>query len=213
VLYILPTKYLIRFDSRKQIGEISLMKDMTSAATTMLSEDTDSVTLDSFVSTPAVSTGSDLPSLRTSLNENHPPPLQSPLPSNSGSSGSAVPPDVHDHSNRSSLVFHNNEKDTTSNKGNMKEKETGKKRAKLTPEQRKKLEELDKERRKAMEVRIAMLTTKLAERLRPYVEAKHPGDKDDPETLAFEAKIRREADDLKLESFGVEVCTCRSLFQ
>lgn len=77
----------------------------------------------------------------------------------------------------------------------------------MTPEQRAKLEELDKERRKAMEERIAMLTTKLNDRLRPFVEAKHPGDKEDPETLAFEAKMKREADDLKLESFGVEVMT------
>ena len=37
------------------------------------------------------------------------------------------------------------------------------------------------------------------------MEAKHPGAKDDPETVAFENKMRREADDLKLESFGVEL--------
>ena len=65
--------------------------------------------------------------------------------------------------------------------------------------------ELEEERRKNMEERVALLTTKLVDRLRPFVEAKHPGEKDDPETLAFEAKMHREADDLKLESFGVEV--------
>jgi hypothetical protein len=80
-----------------------------------------------------------------------------------------------------------------------------KKRSKLSPEQRAKIQELEKERRKAMEARIAMLTAKLIDRLRPYVEAKKPGDKDDAETLAFEAKMRREAEDLKLESFGVEL--------
>jgi X-domain of DnaJ-containing len=37
------------------------------------------------------------------------------------------------------------------------------------------------------------------------VEAKEPGSKDDPETKAFEAKMKKEADDLKLESFGVEL--------
>jgi hypothetical protein len=31
------------------------------------------------------------------------------------------------------------------------------------------------------------------------------GDPKDPETIAFEAKIKIEAEDLKLESFGVEV--------
>jgi hypothetical protein len=79
------------------------------------------------------------------------------------------------------------------------------KRPKLSPEQKAKIQELEKERRKAMEARIIMLTAKLIDRLRPYVEAKKPGDKDDAETLAFEAKMRREAEDLKLESFGVEL--------
>jgi len=50
-----------------------------------------------------------------------------------------------------------------------------------------------------------MLTTKMMERVRPFVEAKHPGDKDDPETMAFETRMKREAEDLKLESFGVEL--------
>jgi len=56
-----------------------------------------------------------------------------------------------------------------------------------------------------MDARVAMLTIKLTERLRPYVEAQRPGEKDDPETIAFEAKMRRESEDLKLESFGLEL--------
>lgn len=78
--------------------------------------------------------------------------------------------------------------------------------AKRKAEQREKLREHEKARRKAMEARVAMLTQKMTERIRPFVEAKDPGGKDDPETLAFEAKMRREVEDLKLESFGVEVC-------
>lgn len=81
----------------------------------------------------------------------------------------------------------------------------GKKRNKLSPEQRKKLKELEEERKKALEERVKSLTTKLMERLRPFVEAKHPGDQNDPETKIFQEKIQREAEDLKLESFGVEV--------
>jgi len=38
------------------------------------------------------------------------------------------------------------------------------------------------------------------------VEASNPGDANDPETIAFGKRIREEADDLKLESFGVELC-------
>ena len=75
----------------------------------------------------------------------------------------------------------------------------------MSPEQKKKLQELDDERRKNMEERVRVLTEKLKDRLRPFVEAKKPGDKDDPETQAFEARMRTEAEDLKLESFGVEV--------
>ena len=85
---------------------------------------------------------------------------------------------------------------------------SSKKRSKLTPEQKKKLQELEEERKKALEERVKILTTKLVERLRPFVEAQHPGEKDDPETRTFQDKIRLEAEDLKLESFGVEVGQC-----
>jgi hypothetical protein len=50
----------------------------------------------------------------------------------------------------------------------------------------------------------------LMQRLRPFVEAENPGSPNDPETKAWEEKMKREADDLKLESFGVEVCTARN---
>jgi hypothetical protein len=72
-------------------------------------------------------------------------------------------------------------------------------------QQREKLRKEEEERRRALKARIQALKTKLVERLRPFVEAKNPGGLDDPETKAFEAKIRREAEDLKLESFGVEL--------
>ena len=82
---------------------------------------------------------------------------------------------------------------------------TDKKRPKLTPEQRKKLEEMEAQRKKAMEERVGTLKKQLIERLRPFVDAGRPGERDDPETLAFEDRMRREAEDMKLESFGVEV--------
>lgn len=42
-------------------------------------------------------------------------------------------------------------------------------------------------------------------RLRPFIDAANPGHPNDPETKAFEAQMRKEAEDLKFESFGVEV--------
>ncbi len=53
--------------------------------------------------------------------------------------------------------------------------------------------------------RIETLTNKLKDRLRPFVELKNPDDTDDPERRSFEEKMRKEVDDLKYESFGVEV--------
>ena len=50
-----------------------------------------------------------------------------------------------------------------------------------------------------------MLTEKLVERLRPFVDAKSPGGAGDEETAAWEARMRRKADDLKFESLGVEL--------
>ena len=77
--------------------------------------------------------------------------------------------------------------------------------AKRRAEQREKLRELDSARRKAMQDRVESLTLKMIERLRPFVDATNPGGVNDAESQAFAEKIKREADDLKLESFGVEL--------
>lgn len=82
---------------------------------------------------------------------------------------------------------------------------SGSKANKVTPEQRAKLEEFEKEKEIAEEKRIKDLTEKLKDRIRPFCSAKNPGDKDDSETQLFEKKMRQEAEDLKLESFGVEL--------
>lgn len=104
------------------------------------------------------------------------------------------------------LMSHELEGSTENQKASGSKEKDPKKRAKLTQEQKAKLQGLEKERHKEMEERIALLTQKLIDRLRPFVEANHPGDKGDTETIAFEGRMKREADDLKLESFGVEVC-------
>ncbi|WVW83977.1 hypothetical protein I302_106000 [Kwoniella bestiolae CBS 10118] len=76
---------------------------------------------------------------------------------------------------------------------------------KLTPEQKAQLEALEKKQEEEKKARVEALVQKLTQRIRPFVDAKHPGDKDDPETKVFESRIRIEAEDLKLESFGVEM--------
>lgn len=86
-----------------------------------------------------------------------------------------------------------------------KDKEAAKGKAKLTPEQKAKLQALEEEKEKAREARIDTLAKNLLMRIRPFVEAKNPGDANDPETVAFEKRQKIEAEDLKLESFGVEL--------
>lgn len=78
--------------------------------------------------------------------------------------------------------------------------------ARRKAEQREKLREHEKARRKALEERVKVLTQKMIERLRPFVEAKNPGAEGDTETTTFTEKMKREVEDLKLESFGIEVC-------
>jgi X-domain of DnaJ-containing len=55
------------------------------------------------------------------------------------------------------------------------------------------------------------LTWKLIERLRGYVEAKHPGEKDGVEMEQFVNMIRCEVEVLKKENFGVEVSSCLTI--
>lgn len=198
------------------------MKEMTSVATTMMTEeDKAEIEKEMNGSAGASSPAAGGPSTPSAIHHEDekqtpsttPPQPGSPLKPSSPSPGNPSPhPEA---TSGTSMVSHtgsdsNKENTTTSSADpknqhlSSKDKES-RKRSKMTPEQRAKLEELDAERRKAMEARIADLTQKLIDRLRPFVEAKQPGNKEDPETIAFETRIKREADDLKLESFGVEL--------
>ncbi|KAL9938049.1 hypothetical protein V8E36_002672 [Tilletia maclaganii] len=78
-------------------------------------------------------------------------------------------------------------------------------RNKLTAEQKQKLSEFEREKEAEKEKRVSDLTKKLKDRIRPFVEARNPGDKDDSETQIWMKRMSEEAEDLKLESFGVEL--------
>ncbi|KAH9930226.1 X-domain of DnaJ-containing-domain-containing protein [Fomitopsis serialis] len=191
------------------IGEISLMKEMTSVASAMMTDEEKSE-LERELNegaTPPAPTPSTQPQIHL-----QPPPQAPSQPNLSTPANGATSPSPVPSASPAPLVGASSSTSLASpSTGNLrtpseKEKEThAKRRQKMTPEQKKKLQELDDERRKNMEERVRVLTEKLKDRLRPFVEAKKPGDKDDSETQAFEARMRREADDLKLESFGVEL--------
>ncbi|POW12519.1 hypothetical protein PSHT_08070, partial [Puccinia striiformis] len=76
---------------------------------------------------------------------------------------------------------------------------------KQTPEQKAEAEKYEKQRKEDTINRVNDLTKNLLERIRPLVEAAKPGEPGDPETERFTNGIKMEAEDLKLESFGVEL--------
>lgn len=200
-----------------QIGEISLMKEMTNIATTVMSEEDkadmeremksrpSAQTLDSKAhptsrpTSPVRSTKDDQPT--------HTTPYSVSVDQSSVAETSTINSTGFLSTNASTIVPSPPPSPSPAPEGSISSTSEQKKKGKqkLTPEQRKKLDELEKERRKAMEERVKMLTEKLLERIRPFVEAKNPGHPDDQETVAFEKRMQLEADDLKLESFGVEV--------
>ncbi|GAA6000932.1 hypothetical protein JCM5350_001523 [Sporobolomyces pararoseus] len=77
---------------------------------------------------------------------------------------------------------------------------------KLTPEQKQKNYEEERKSYEEKRKRIETLSNKLRDRVRPFVEATKPGDKDDQETKRWGEKIRQESLDLAMESFGIELC-------
>ncbi|PPQ69778.1 hypothetical protein CVT25_009762 [Psilocybe cyanescens] len=211
------------------IGEISIMKDMTSVATTMMTDEEKAEIEKQMNSGNPNIPGPSTPTVSSAPN----PAPSAPAPHfpSTLSAASAAPPvvsDVHvdgsvpvakpapapaagatasSPTNGSQIVAHGiSPQPTPSVTSTAAEKEAEKREAaRRKAEQREKLREHEKARRKAMEARVAMLTKKMIERIRPFVEAKDPGDKDDPESAAFAERMRREAEDLKLESFGVEL--------
>jgi len=77
---------------------------------------------------------------------------------------------------------------------------------KLTAEQRKQMDALADDRRKNEIERIQQLTEKLRERLRPFVQSANPGDMNDVECQRWQKRMEEEIDDLKGQSFGIELC-------
>ncbi|KIY71854.1 DnaJ-domain-containing protein [Cylindrobasidium torrendii FP15055 ss-10] len=197
------------------IGEISIMKDMTSVAENMMTDEEKAEMDAQFkkpedapVDAPRASTAS-APATRPPS-----PPKAAPGPAGATTAPSSRPTSQNLHS--TSLVVHGDEQhQSTSAPSSISPtardaereaaREAAAKRKKQQAEQKEKMRELEKKRREVMEQRVKVLTVKAAERLRPFVDAKHPGEKDDPETEAFEKRMRLEAEDLKLESFGIEL--------
>ncbi|KAL4805323.1 X-domain of DnaJ-containing-domain-containing protein [Aspergillus unguis] len=76
-----------------------------------------------------------------------------------------------------------------------------KKKGGLSREQAEKLQAFELERQKAREERVDMLATKLIDKISVWTET----DKGTDVTKAFEEKIRLEVENLKIQSFGIEI--------
>ncbi len=76
-----------------------------------------------------------------------------------------------------------------------------KKKGGLTKEQRDRLDAYEKERRKIRDDRVDTLAKKLIDRISVWTET----DKGSDVTKAFEEKIKLEVENLKMESFGLEI--------
>ncbi|KAI6149441.1 X-domain of DnaJ-containing-domain-containing protein [Pisolithus tinctorius] len=179
---------------RDYIGEITLMKEMGSvAATVATDEERAEMEKEGIIppGTSAAATSSATSTASTSADNQATP---------AGTLTHAPTPSGEETASRRTSVHGPPSPPSRDGK-----KDASKKRNRLSSEQRKKLQELEEERRKALDERVKSLTTKLIDRLRPFVEAKRPGDPDDPETKTFQEKVKLEAEDLKLESFGVEL--------
>lgn len=80
-------------------------------------------------------------------------------------------------------------------------KDKDKKKAGLTKEQREKLAEYEKERARVRQERVDVLAKKLLDRISVWSET----DKGPDVTKAFQEKIRLEVENLKMESFGLDI--------
>jgi hypothetical protein len=159
-----------------QIGEVSLIKEMTSVVTTMMTDE-------------------EKADVEKQMNAG---------PSNGTPKGLSPTPHVDPEADPRKRLSSSCEKPSID--GAQPPTHEQKKRPKPTPEQQKKLDEMEAQRKKDMDERVKTLTRQLIERLRPFVDAQNPGDSNDPETVTFRDKMKKEAEDLKLESFGIEVC-------
>ncbi|KAK5097768.1 DnaJ-like protein [Exophiala xenobiotica] len=120
-------------------------------------------------------------------------------------SGTSTPPQRAPKYTSQAMLMDKSEEDARMDAAGLsqEEKELKKKQKKggLTAEQREKLAVYERERQKKREERVDTLSKKLLDRLSVWTET----DKGPEVTKAFQEKIRLETENLKMESFGLEI--------
>ena len=198
------------------IGEISLMKDLTHTmdiTQEQMEEEELAASAEEKLNIhddkERKPSASDAPSAHTA-----PPPYVSGVAEEASNSGLHVPPPAQSSSGTSSpsrrnyaqqAIMDKSEEDARMDAAGLtqEEKDLQKKKKKggLTKEQRERLEAYEAERRKAREDRVNTLAKKLVDRISIWTET----EKGPEVTAAFQEKTRLEVENLKMESFGLEI--------
>lgn len=195
------------------IGEISLMKDLTATmditmeqmeeeelaaqAEEKLNVHDEEVKAGAAEATEQESTAGTNPPAPAAAAEAAPAPSEKPA----ASSGTSTP---RRNFGQQAIMDRSEEEARMDAAGlSQEEKELRKKEKKkgLSKEQQERLAAFEEERRKAREERVNTLANKLVDRLSVWTET----DKGADVTRAFEEKIRLEVENLKMESFGLEI--------
>ncbi|RFU24321.1 hypothetical protein B7463_g12013, partial [Scytalidium lignicola] len=207
------------------IGEISLMKDLTKTMDITMQENedenefpgTEAAKKDSLTAeqttTGASTTGTPPAASATSAesaapaasvaegtNTSNTPRVDRPSPSVSGTStprpgGIPIRPAIMDRSDEDVRLAAN----LTEEEKDLRKKE--KKKGGLTKEQREQLAAYEKERARIRQERVDTLSKKLIDRISIWTET----DKGSEVTKAFQEKTRLEVENLKMESFGLDI--------
>ncbi|KAL5333899.1 X-domain of DnaJ-containing-domain-containing protein [Aspergillus crustosus] len=123
----------------------------------------------------------------------------SPSPSASGTSTPRPRIGQHAITDKSDEEISLQAADVSQEERDLRKKE--KKKSGLTREQQERLQAFELERQKARDDRVDALATKLIDKISVWTET----DKGNDVTRAFEEKIRLEVENLKIQSFGIEI--------
>jgi X-domain of DnaJ-containing len=169
------------------IGEISLIKDLTKTMEIAGLDDDESVMSEKTANAETVPG-------QTSENVHHNQyeSPRVPTPDYPRSSGTSTP---------LASITAGASSDVASESSKLDEKKKKKKTSSLSKEQRAELEQYEQERKIARDERVATLQKKLVDKLGVWTET----GKGDAVTKAFQEKLRLEAEELKMESFGIEL--------
>ena len=210
------------------IGEISLMKDLTrsmeistkeaeeaekaeeaaAAADTLAAEQTGSADAaeKAAAAKPATATAEEVPDKATTAGATHEIPVRDSKPQPTAGTESPYSSDRPQGVPTRLAITDRTEEEAAATAAGMTDKEKElrdkeKRAGKLSKEQRDELAAFEDERRKIREERVDTLSKKLIDRISVWTET----DKGKDVTEAFKEKMRLEVENLKMESFGLEI--------